>query len=61
MCQCFCCANGKVTTPPKIKSFEEFASLTTVICKLGKKTGCNCCAFRDKTAQTKKKEKNVCF
>ena len=43
MCQCFYCTNGKVTTPPDVKSFEEFVDLTTVTCKLGLKTGCNYC------------------
>lgn len=60
MCQCFYCTNGKVTTPPDVKSFEEFADLTTVNCKLGLKTGCNYChAFHDVDEQTRKKEKNV--
>lgn len=43
MCQCFYCTNGKVVTPPDVKSFEEFVDLTTVTCKLGHKTGCKYC------------------
>lgn len=48
MNQCFYCANGKVTTPPDVKSFEEFADCTTVACILGKKVGCAYCPkFKD--------------
>lgn len=43
MSQCFYCTNGKVVTPPGVKSFEEFADLSYAKCKLGHKTGCNCC------------------
>ena len=47
MTQCFYCENGKVVTPPGVKSFEEFVDATYVECKLGKKTGCEyCVAFR---------------
>lgn len=60
MCKCFYCTNGKVTTPPDVRSFEEFVDLTTVKCKLGLKTGCNYChAFNDVDEPTRKKEKNV--
>lgn len=48
MKQCFYCQNGKVVTPPGIKSFEEFADCTTVMCKRGRKTGCAYCPeFKD--------------
>lgn len=54
MCQCFYCTNGKVTTPSDVRSFEDFVDLTTVTCKLGKKTGCNYCQeFNDVTEQKK--------
>lgn len=54
MNQCFYCVNGKVKTPPGVKSFEEFADFTTVECKLGKKTGCTYCReFQDATTKTK--------
>ena len=43
MCQCFYCANRKVTTPEGVKSFEDFVDLTSVECKLGMKTGCDYC------------------
>jgi hypothetical protein len=55
MCQCFYCTNGKVTTPPDVKSFEDFVDLTTVTCKLGHKTGCKYCVdFHDVEEKIKK-------
>lgn len=48
MNQCFYCANGKVTTPPDVKSFEEFADCTSASCSLGLKVGCAYCPkFKD--------------
>lgn len=43
MNQCFYCTKGQVVTPPGCRSFEEFVDLTYVKCKLGHKTGCDCC------------------
>ena len=55
MCQCFYCTNGKVTTPPDVKSFEDFVDLTTVTCKLGHQTGCKYCVdFHDVEEKIKK-------
>lgn len=48
MNQCFYCANGKVTTPHDVKSFEDFVDCTSVSCVLGKNVGCDYCkAFKD--------------
>ena len=61
MTQCFYCANGRVTTPPGSKSFAEFVDMTSVTCKLGKKTGCNYCnSFKDVDDVKPQTEKEKC-
>lgn len=53
MCQCFYCTNGQVQTFPGVRTFEEFVNATSVVCKLGKKIGCQYCTdFFDITEES---------